>query len=132
MSRVRTIILVIVCMCSFFLLTCGNGADTGETEYKELTVLTPENGDTVRVGDTVLVSWAYPPDWMYSQVLIQLYGSKGLVSFGDITPGGINKPQDTVLWIVKASQKSNDCYIMVREYNGNDYAVTDGFFTITD
>jgi hypothetical protein len=120
--------LIIIGCATVVLFGCKDPVEPQKPVYSVLTVLSPKTGDVTMVGDTILVKWAYPADWPYSQVRIQLYGQSGLASLGEIHKP-VDFPVDTAFWVVKGAQVSTDCYVFIQEYNNQDEA-TSGLFTV--
>jgi hypothetical protein len=107
----------------------GSGAaKTGMSAYlqEKFVVLTsPTAGQTVKVGDSVTISWRlYPAQFASPEIRLSLSGGSTDSSFHDIPNGSFSNSVTSFLWVVgsekfwdfKDGYPSATCVVQVRDY----------------
>jgi hypothetical protein len=118
----------------------SGGVKEGVTPYlaeKYIFVTSPVAGQTVKVGDSVVVSWRHNPA-LFSSLEVQLSTDSGK-SFSELySSGSFSKTTSSVAWVVGSetggsflpSYPSSGCVIRVRDYSNYSINATSGLFTV--
>jgi hypothetical protein len=120
----------------------SSASKAGVTPYlpeKYVVLTSPIAGQTVKVGDSVTISWRlYPAQFASPEIRLSLSGGSTDSSFHDIPSGSFPNSVTSFLWVVGSEKQwnfaagypSSTCMVQVRDYQANASMDESGIFKV--
>jgi hypothetical protein len=114
-----------------FAMNCDKTSPNIPTPLKPLQLLAPTGGGTFKVGSNQVIKWTINDKLKIGSVKVELSLDAGASFLQPLGGRSFTYPDTTYSWTVDSSQVSNQCLIVVSEYNDRSINDPSEIFSVT-
>jgi hypothetical protein len=132
MLRRGSLVGAIALACAIALgMNCKDNSTSPVPPPKPLQLLQPTGSENFKVGSTQVIKWIINDKLKIGSVKVELSLDAGISFLLPLGGRSFSYPDTSYSWTVDSSQVSNQCLIVVSEYNERSINDQSGIFSVT-